>query len=210
MGIRHTFCMSLTIIWILQTIVLMQSFASPGNKLTPEKSSVNANEKIIHEISKEDVNITDVSVPAVKEQSIKYYPFLNSGSPRLGILFNSENIKEPSYLLGFTYMFPKYKSPQIEIGFDLLNNNTGFLQISKRYIINERQYFRPYYKWGGAILMMPETKLAGLFAIQNYYLRLSVGLEDLLKPPMSVRIELEASIGAKLYFALNFGYSWGW
>ena len=46
---------------------------------------------------------------------------------------------------------------------------------------------------------------------KNYLIKAGAGFEDVLKPPMSARLEIELAVGTEEVFALmSLGYSWAW
>lgn len=122
----------------------------------------------------------------------------------------SEGKNTTSYGFQINYMFPQNISPHWELGASISQKSASGFYISKRWIINERSSFRPFYKWGGFINFANQKNLAVFTQYKNYYLSGSLGIEDLLKHPMSIRIELQALIGAQSAMAyFLFGYSWG-
>lgn len=151
--------------------------------------------------------------PIKKVETYEYYPYKQSISPRIGIIFDSDLMKEHKfpYLLGFLYMLPRRRSPQMEAGADILSDSRGQLHFGLRNILYERQYFRPYFRAGISLEVEPDDQLAAAVDFENYQLRFSLGFEDVVKLPMSARFEIEGSISSTdqtLY--LVGGYSWAW
>jgi hypothetical protein len=57
---------------------------------------------------------------------------------------------------------------------------------------------------------VPEDKLATFVNLENYYLRIGIGFEDVIKLPKSVRLEIEGLAGTeKQMYKICLGYSWG-
>ncbi len=180
----------------------LTSFANPN--LEPEHNSKNNK-------SLESFEVT-TPLPIKKQQEVSYhYPFLQSSSPRLGLLINPSDSLNADFTFGFTYLFPEYNSPHWEIGFDMTTDATAFIHLAKRHIFYERKPFRPFYKYGLGLLLEPKKNMAGLVELQNYHARVSIGLEDSLDAPMSARVELEViAAQPNLLVSLNIGFSWGW
>ncbi len=148
---------------------------------------------------------------ATGEDKIQYYPYLQSISPRVGLLVNSDDLKRSETVYSILYLLPKIESPQIEVGAEVIPNFEGFLHVSKRHIFKQRDYFRPFVKYGLNLSVVSKENLATFFNFKNYGLRVGMGLEDLLRPPMSLRIDIEALISAQsTALIVTFGYSWGW
>lgn len=152
------------------------------------------------------------TIPKTATSKTKYYPYTQAMSPMIGILLNAQDIGGATQVLyKIDYLIPKFRSPQLEIGVDLSSNSTGFFNIAYRWIHKERSYFRPYFKIGMSHNIIPDEKLASFTNSDNYYLLAGAGLEDLLSPPMSVRLEIHSIIGLRFIgLGLSFGYSWGW
>ncbi|MGE0762726.1 MAG: hypothetical protein AB7N80_05560 [Bdellovibrionales bacterium] len=139
-----------------------------------------------------------------------YYPFRQALSPRLGAVITNDEDHQFEYLLGISYLWPRYRQPQAELGVDLLSGLGGHLNFGVRHIFFERNYFRPYFLWGLTHEVVPEDRLATITNIDNYYLRIAVGMEDTLELPKSVRLELEGQLGIDKYLLLLcLGYTWG-
>jgi hypothetical protein len=114
-------------------------------------------------------------------------------------------------LLGFNYLIPKQSSPQWEVGADLSLASQGHINVMRRFIYNERGSFRPYYKYGVMHKFVADEKFASLSNWENYLGKIGIGFEDILRPPRSLRLELEAAMGAEDIFVMfTYGYSYGW
>lgn len=166
-----------------------------------------------------DTTTIVVTPPPHKETSEKalpsyFYPYLQSYSPRFGLAFDSDKMKDGEkflYAMGFNYMFKRYRSPQLEIGVDLIIDFGGLLHASRRYIYNERESFRPFFKIGGAHRVEGGYGFASILRLKNYYALGSIGMERLWRSPMSTRIEVQGLITSGDYMVLALlGYSWGW
>jgi hypothetical protein len=150
----------------------------------------------------------------VKSDDIQiYYPYQQSMAPRLGVLIDPDLLRDRDLplLVGITYMLPKRRAPRWEIGFDVVVDDGAHFSIGQRHIWGEPHSFRSYVKISALLAANAEEKLATITDIDNYFLKLSVGLEDVIKMPMSVRLETELVAGLeRQYLIFSFGYSWGW
>ncbi len=148
------------------------------------------------------------------QQKVQYfYPYRQSMSPKLGILLDPDLLRESEIplSLGVRYMLPRRRSPQWELGFDVVTNEGAHIYLGKRFIAHPRRPFRPYFTISGMLSAQAEERLATITDFKNYYVKFSGGFEDIIKLPMSVRLEVEFILGLERQFALlNFGYSWGW
>ena len=106
-----------------------------------------------------------------KENQVEFYPYIQSMSPRISFKINAQDVKDTEAVYGLLYLIPRFKSPQWEAGADLTGSGNGSIHLSKRFIINERDYFRPYYKYGLNLSIMPQEKLATFLNVKNYVLK---------------------------------------
>ena len=203
----------------LMTFVVMTSVniavAAPQQdvqlEIVPE-----AEEQTVDTNSLSDEKGVIVSTPTEDsdQQKVRYfYPYRQSMSPKLGILLDPDMLRESEVplALGIRYMLPRRRSPQWEIGFDILTEEGAHVYLGKRFITNPRRPFRPYFTVSGMLSAQAEERLATITDFKNYYVKLGAGFEDIIKLPMSVRIEVEFAVGLERQFAIfNFGYSWGW
>lgn len=166
-------------------------------------------------------DLTVSPAPQAQEKTVKiekennyFYPYSTSMGPRLGVQFDSERVSKrqsPIYVLGFFYMLPSISSTHFEIGADLHSNSTGSANFYWRRFFFSTESFRPFIKGGGSLLIQPHKGLANFVDYKNYNARLGVGIEDLVKDPVSFRADLELTAGLSGY-SVNFllGYSWAW
>ena len=162
------------------------------------------------QLNMDDMSITKIEESNTPEKKILYYPYLQSMTPRMGLLLNPKDLLNINFLIGALYMFPSQSSPHIEVGFEITTLGHGYTHVTRRHIINERRYFRAFYKYGVALLLDPEKNITNVVELQNYQFRGGIGIEDVLKIPMSVRLEIEVLYGtAGLLTLASLGYSWG-
>jgi hypothetical protein len=144
-----------------------------------------------------------------------FYPYRQTLTPRVGLIFGLRDASDEddimNVLLGFNYLVKRDKSPQWEVGADLSLASAGHINIMKRRIYNERGSFRPYYKYGVSHKFITDEKFASISNWENYMARAGLGFEDILRPPRSLRLELEAAIGPEdIFIIFTYGYSYGW
>lgn len=138
------------------------------------------------------------------------YPYRQQLVPRVGYVRSNDDDDPHTYMFGISYLWPRYVSPQAEIGADLVNKYGGHINFGIKHIVFERGFFRPFWLWGITHEAVPEDRLATFVNLENYYLRIAVGFEDVIKLPKSVRLEAEALAGTdKQMFKVCLGYSWG-
>ena len=203
------------------TLVLLNTKANakPRQDINPV---LNSNEIQNSEVSKkvdldnQNLNVSKPSTkPSINSSQNYHYPFIQSVSPRIGTLIVTETFSEDignsfKMLYGFNYMLPQNISPQFEVGADIIKGFNGQIHAGKRWIINERTSFRPFYKLGVTVAAVGREGLATFANFENYMARASIGFEDYYKKPMSFRWELEVALGTEnLFLYLTFGYSWG-
>lgn len=142
-----------------------------------------------------------------------YYPYKQSMSPRLGGVIDPDLVRDGEFpfLFGISYMLPRNRSPQVEFTFDLLTNSKAHLSAMLRRIFYERESFRPFVRAGVTLAADSDERLATFSNWENYLARASIGMEDVIEMPMSVRLEMEVLIGSRdQMLVFSFGYSWAW
>ena len=107
-------------------------------------------------------------------------------------------------------LFPTENLRYLEAAADLQSDGSGALGLSYRWIFS-RTSFRPYTKIGAALRIEPADQLAALLRFTNYQLRGSLGFEETLRDPLSIRFdaELVGSLRAVEAFA-GLGLVWAW
>jgi hypothetical protein len=197
--------------YIILTLVLLTHVLKATPHEFPKPSKGKSAEIVTNTSMKnQDLSITPILLPNKNHKKVEFYPFIQSISPRFGFMINKDDLKETKTIYSINYLLPKLQTPQWEFGADILPED-GYIHLSKRIIFNERNYFRPYYKYGANLSVVSKENLATFVNIKNYSLRVGTGLEYLTRYPMSIRLELEALIGLEVSgLILTFGYSWGW
>lgn len=155
-----------------------------------------------------DLNSND---DLVESTGSRIFLYDQSMSPRLILSIDLDDPTNLDYGFGINYMFASKDSKHFEIGADFLTKDVGFFRFGLKNVFYKKQKFRPFIKYGVALTTQANEQLAGIVNYENYYLNLTVGLEDLLKIPMSVRIETELYISKnKTYWFNVLSYSWAW
>lgn len=161
-------------------------------------------------IDTKDLNINQ-SEDITPSDASRMFLYDQSMSPRLILSFDLKDLTQVDYGFGFNYMFPSQSSKHIEIGADLLTKDLGFIRVGRKHIYYQKQHFRPYIKYGVGISSNASQQMAALVNYKNYYLNFTVGIEDVLKIPMSVRMETEVFYSAQSSYWFNvLSYSWAW
>ena len=205
------------------TLVLLglsfKSAAAPTDEIDLYKKNDQApveETKTTEDLKNDRISITPP--PQRKDEEEKsvslYYPYKQSMSPRVGFVLDPDQLDangEVPVVLGLSYMLPRAHSPQVEFTFDLLTNSKAHFSGMLRRVFYEREALRPYLKGGVSVQLDADERLAAFSDWENYLARASIGFEDAIKLPMSVRIEIEAAANTKYQMLIfNFGYSWGW
>jgi hypothetical protein len=164
------------------------------------------------------ITITPVPVPASESDggvvgSEYFYRYRNSMSPRVGMVFNSDEYTEDKrilFLVGFQFFYQTRSQKSYESGLDLVSNSTGRAHFQRRWIFS-RTRFRPYTKAGLGVKLVPRDGLATILKFTNFEARGAIGFERLLLAPLSLRMELELTAGPREFEAIaSAGYSWAW
>lgn len=120
---------------------------------------------------------------------------------RIGAVFGFEDSSDDEDLtnaiLGFSFLLPREKSPQIEVGADLSTVGHGHFTVMKRKIFSERSSFRPFYRYGLMHKLDPDDRFASFSDYENYLGRVGLGFEDSRRMARSTRIEVELAVGTK-------------
>lgn len=161
-------------------------------------------------IDTKDLNL-NASEELTASEGSRIFLYDQSMSPRLILAFDLSELTNIDYGFGINYMFASKTSKHIEIGADFLTKDIGFFRIGQKDIFYKKQTFRPFIKYGVALSTNANEQLAGIVNYENYFLNFSLGLEDLLKIPMSVRVETEFYISSNQSYWFNvLSYSWAW
>lgn len=215
--------MSLRLVFNVTTLVVVAFVIWSGaatakvHTHSPDQPPPKSSEEDQNKIDLEEQNLTIVQPPPANPEvtadlkNAYYYPYQQSLTPRVGFVLRSEEDDRISMLYGLQYMLRRFVSPRLEMGIDYLSSADLHVNAGIRYIFYEKSFFRPYYKFGLTHQADPSDLLATFLDSDNYYLRSSFGMEDVIVLPRSVRFEAEFAIGLKDWFlAFSGGYSWAW
>lgn len=140
-----------------------------------------------------------------------FYAFHHSMSPRIGYQgAQAAGVTTSTYFFGINYLFD-WREEIWEAGADAISDGTGTFTLARRWIFSPHAKFRPYLKAGAGLHIVPNEGLGTFLKVANYQARAAAGIEQLFKPPASLRGELEMVAGANGFAViLAVGYSWAW
>ncbi len=203
--------MSKPFLAVFLTFVLLSSpFAS---RIVLAKPHDNAPKDKIEQVEEETVSpetLDALSVTPVKPSSFEEYSrqfsradyfhiYKKAITVRAGAVFGFEDSSDDedltNALLGFSFLLPRKRSPQVEVGADLSTVGHGHLTLMSRHIFNERSSFRPYYRYGLMHKLDPDNKFASFSDWENYLARFGFGFENSTRRARSWRIEVEVAAG---------------
>ncbi|MCB0393878.1 MAG: hypothetical protein KDD25_04935 [Bdellovibrionales bacterium] len=209
---------------IVMTFVLMSLLVVEPQAFAAKTDGPAEDEAILDPKPKETVDSDDPKFKTMeitkpkeeKENKEPEYVYLHNESlgPRIGLIFDPaelSNQKLPDYLLGLNYMFASKTGTHWDLSVDVNSNASGHMIFSRRWVFYRLERFRPHTKTGLALLLSPVDGLGSFLRFTNYNFYASVGFEDLISDPMSMKLELELIAGSEQMAALLvFGYVWGW
>lgn len=205
----------ITFVWIL--FLPQNLWSAPGTEVEVFKNeNIESHhiEQMEDKIDQKSVSVGKIINEQPRESKKTYFfPYKQSMSPQLGILLNAEKLKDGDLplLIGIQYLIPRHRPPQWEAAFSISTDGEAYISLGLRKIENPRRYFRPYGKLSGTLVADADERFATITDINNYFIKGTVGIEDVVKIPMSIRLEAELAVGLESQFALlNIGYSWAW
>ena len=148
--------------------------------------------------------------PRTPEELEYFYPYRKALTVHVGPVYKTNDTSKPYTVGGVLYLFPYKKLQSLESGAELISDGSGVLHLSRRFILS-RGSFRPYWKVGGGIRIIPSEQLVTFIQLKNYEVRSAIGFESLVRGAQSVRVEGEAdwsTNGAQLIATI--GYVWAW
>lgn len=209
---------------VIATLVLVysSSFSAPF-EISPTADTKSQQDINNHQ---EDTDLSQFSitpappVPKAKKTEKPVYVYYKSAmSPRFGAVIGNAEEENNSdaqafdfgYLLGFNYYYDTITQGKFETGLDLYSDGIGVFNFSKKWVYSPTAKLSPHIKVGVDLILRPKNGFATILDIDNYLLFGSLGIEDFLYDPMSLRFDIEAAVGIKDYsIRLVFGYTWGW
>ena len=203
---------ALTLFFLTMVLSHQSVVAKPHDEVPGKKEDLREKDDYL-DLEKQDVNVAPE--PNVFIPKKLGYPYTQSISFRAGVSFDlnesTGNQKSHTVFSGL-YMFKKFTSPQLEVGADMANDNTGFFHGGIRHIYRIRQFCRPFCKYGLGINFEAPKNLSSLVDFKNnYYLLISSGLELSLWRSTSLRLELQSFAGASNTYGSGYlSLSWAW
>ena len=174
-------------------------------------NAIKGNTEVDTTVDEQNLMLSPPPTPHVVPPRARYYPYRQSLGFHLGAFSSNDGAHPWTWLIGINYLWPRFLSPQVELGADVVANFGGHLNFVIRHILRQRNYVRPYYSWGITHEVTASEGLASFSNYKNYYLRLAIGAEIVRKLPRSARFELGGIAGAKKYGSyFTFGWAWGW
>ena len=196
------------------TLVLRASLTLAAGQNQPEKfypASTPEVEKPMFDTH--NLSITPVEKNTAPIEKKFYYPYTKALALRTGLSIDSKRLQEDKVLgllFGFTYMFDSSRSTHKEFGADLITQSEGHIHFSWKHLAFEKNLFRPFYKVGVLHRTNAQQEFASFVNEENYFLLVSVGFEEALELPNSLRLEIELAQGIKTTVVnLIIGSSWG-
>jgi hypothetical protein len=182
-------------------------FDTPTPLATPEPSA--------DKLSRDTVDISQPTPPRPGQDRLEreyFHPYRKAFTLRLGGIYSTAS-SDPSALpvIGGLQFFTTLQSlATYEAGADLISDGTGLLTLARRYVLT-RTKFRPYLKFGGALVVVPSDQLVNFIKYDNYRLEGATGAEYLVSEGSSLRLEAEGFLGLKTVQGLvALGYVWAW
>ncbi|MEO0334913.1 MAG: hypothetical protein AAF202_00860 [Pseudomonadota bacterium] len=140
------------------------------------------------------------------------YPYKRSITARTGLTLDPQELKEGKLplLIGAAYMLFDKSPRRYEALFNFTTNSVAQLGLTRRHMVNEPNHYRGFWSYGAVVQMMPEERLATFANLQNYFAAASLGMEDVMNMPKSVRLEIQLLAGTAGQAAILYvGSSWG-
>ncbi len=149
--------------------------------------------------------------PSEKATRTYYYPYRKALSPMVGFAMTTDRDTPFTYSAGINYLWPRFTSPQAEIGADIMGEFGGHIHFSVRKIWFERNYYRPYLLGGITHEVDARDGFATILDWENYYLHAALGFEDVILLPKSARLEIRGLAGLeRQMLILLIGGAWAW
>ena len=211
-------------ILLFLTLVGTGAFASPHDDAPPPTDKAAETQDIDTEdpVLLENTSITEVPVRSGRMQEFVqrfdrqnyYHAYRQSVTAHLGSVIALKDSTDSDSLMsiaaGFLWQPKKQFSPMWEYGATWVSSGLGQILATRKHVTNEKGAFRPFYKYGVGLKIDPDEQAANLVDFDNLMLRAGVGLENILKPPRSVRMDLDLVIGKDdMWIVFLYGYSWG-
>lgn len=129
-------------------------------------------------------------------------------SPHIGVGYSNKN--KNAYSLGIQYI--NFRNPhRLEFSFELYNKGAAAINASRKWYLMNMGKYQGHLKAGLGFYLNPSQGIATIVDVKNLGINLQIGFEKTLKPPVSLRFDIDAFIGQReTLFLVNTGYSWAW
>ena len=213
------------VLLIFLTLVLWsaRSFASPHSDSPPAKVEEEVGKKpsqfavdnmtVTKPKKRKPRKIIDIARRFSKKDY--YYAFHHSvrafGGVNYLITDSTEDEDDFHYSLGASYEYLTGDSKSWEAEAMWTTYSLGGLSAFRKRIFNEKGSFRPFYRWGLTYKVVPEENLASATNFENFLIRIGIGFADMIKPPKSMRFDVDVAVGSEdTWIMAFFAYEWGW
>lgn len=210
--------------FLILTLVGVQTWSAPHSE-APVSKDPNAN-TTNYEVEEPTLldNTSITEVPPSKQQFQEfvqafnrrdyYHSYRQSIYAHLGAVIAVQDSTDYDHLMslsaGFMWQPNKQFSPMWEYGATWTYMGLGHIVAVRKHVYNEKGAFRPFYKYGVTLKIDPDEQGANLADFKNYLARVGIGLENILKPPRSVRMDLDLAVGQEdIWILFQYGYAWG-
>jgi hypothetical protein len=199
---------------ICKTTPVWGANASPSPDFT-DVPPVEAPPSLDHKQIEHSVDITpEPPAPPNAARKLGYFHKYRQGLSALiyGVYDTqvAANGNSPLTRASLLYLFNDESLRAYEGGADLLSDGTGALSIARRWIYS-RTRFRPYTKAGVALRIVPSDQLTTVLKLENYQVRGAAGFEHVLRAPISLRFEIEATASIiSVQGLVGLGLVWAW
>ena len=190
---------------VFLTFVLACCAGVPEARAAKELGAPNLDDKVESEAPPENEQEMRKSIdiapppplpPGVEHHHEYFHKYRQALSALTGVVVDTKDTSTYLSRLTAEYLVTTDNRLNFELGADLLSNGDGGISVAQRKIWGQSR-FRPYVKAGAGVRVVPSDQLATFLRHENYQIRLGAGLEQLVKDPYGVRIELEAIVSSK-------------
>jgi hypothetical protein len=131
-----------------------------------------------------------------------------------GVMYSiSDSSEDPDNLnaiFGFGWLLKGDGLMRWEVQADLAFVGYGHVSVLRRRIYNGSGAFRPYYRYGGTLLLDPDKEFAAFSDYESYTLRAGGGFEFTRRDPESHRLDLDLIVGIEdMAVIFTYGLAFG-
>ena len=173
-----------------QTLESLSLTQPSGRKIAPEEIVARPSRKNYYHSYRHELDLHAGTVYGIQDSS--------GDKDRINVVF------------GFGYLAPAAGPLHWSLGADLSAVGHGHIHVSRRRIYKEKNAFRPHYEYGVLHKFVPEDRFASISNWDNYLFRAGLGLEELLAPPRSLKVDVYVAAGLKdILIFCTLGVAWG-